>query len=473
MLSLGQAYHPFPHGTALYSFAQSSSTHTWLFAVAADSLTTSGQDSVFHLYRITRPLVDERLVNCYGDSIQYLAGSRLIGKDHYLGRQVRMEPNGDCHFELSNGQSHLLRCRAAVGTSWTWNGPVTATVDSLVLGTVLGQPDSLKYISLSSGQTVVISLAHGLVDFHNLYPFVGHDGALQDVTFSIWGIPALGLGGHLPGYGDIFQFHAGDRFQYQGRMQEPNGYSDRYKTLVVASQTQGSRFEYQDSLEMIQFIHPNSPPDDTIYSPMAAMVENYDSVGYLFLGLLPYQTSPDLALQIGMRIRAGSTRVEMDFANLSYFDTCSQAHILFESVGFRRFTEGLGLTHREYSDVGWYDWDTLICYQVQGDSWGNCLDLGSIVANEPLLAEQLKLYPNPATDKVRLALPAGIEAAGGKIEIYNAAGTLVRKLGLTSSAESLIDLDGLPEGLLLVRVMLPGHDPATLRLLALPGGGKR
>ncbi|MFN8397611.1 MAG: T9SS type A sorting domain-containing protein [Bacteroidia bacterium] len=455
-----------PHGTNLYSFTQANSSRTWLFALAADSVTVDSTDSIYHIYRITRPLLTEQLANCNGDSIQHLAGTLLVNKDHYLGKTLRIHPDGDCTFEFMNGSSYLLRSRAGVGTTWNWAPGVTAVVDSVVLGSVLGQADSIKFIGLSTGQTIALSRSHGLVQIHNLYPFPGHDGLVQDVEFKIWGIPALNLGGHLPTYGEIFQFHPGDRFQYYGRIQDPQGYSERYENRRVIAQTPGSRFEYQDSFERVQFIYPNSFPIYTVYDPWMTILDPYDSAAHYFIGLLPYQDSHGQTQQIGMTIRAGNTRVELHVQDLSGFDSCAQAHILFEYVRNRRFTEGLGMTLSRETDVSLNVVDSLLCYSVQQESWGNCVNISALAMSvDAPIEAAFQMYPNPAHDQVQLALPPQMAGHAGQLEVFSADGRLLMSRAIPTGNTHKIDLRGLPAGLHLVRLSIAGHAPITKRLV--------
>lgn len=64
----------------------------------------------------------------------------------------------------------------------------------------------------------------------------------------------------------------------------------------------------------------------------------------------------------------------------------------------------------------------------------------------PVVAPRLSLYPNPATDQVRVS---GIGAGTQRVELYSMAGALVRTVRLTEGG--CLSLQGLPSGIYFVR----------------------
>ncbi len=59
------------------------------------------------------------------------------------------------------------------------------------------------------------------------------------------------------------------------------------------------------------------------------------------------------------------------------------------------------------------------------------------------------VYPNPTTDIITLS---GYDPSSEYVEIYNITGTLLKTEQLNGIESALIDLSGLPSGLLLIKV---------------------
>jgi hypothetical protein len=94
---------------------------------------------------------------------------------------------------------------AAPGTTWMGPSSVTATVEGIEEGTVLGVTDSLKWISFSTGDTITISKDHGLVRWRipegDAYALIGIQGNLA-------------LGERFPDMQSLFNYTPGDVLQY-------------------------------------------------------------------------------------------------------------------------------------------------------------------------------------------------------------------------------------------------------------------
>ena len=69
-------------------------------------------------------------------------------------------------------------------------------------------------------------------------------------------------------------------------------------------------------------------------------------------------------------------------------------------------------------------------------------------ASHPSTAMQL--FPNPATDRIYFELPDPGETSGTRIEIYDAAGRLVRQVTIDSNS---MDVSGLARGMYHVRIL--------------------
>jgi hypothetical protein len=75
-------------------------------------------------------------------------------------------------------------------------------------------------------------------------------------------------------------------------------------------------------------------------------------------------------------------------------------------------------------------------------------------------ARALRLFPNPARDQVHLRWQGAAEQPGQAIA-YDAYGRQVRSIAIMpGSAEAVIDVGSLPDGLYIIRIRLDGEDTA-------------
>ncbi len=97
---------------------------------------------------------------------------------------------------------------AQLGESWVLDTAqnLIATVQGIHAQTVLGEPDSVKTISLSNGAQILLSKGHGILQFP--------DG-ISDATFDLVGIPSRNLGEKLPGWLEFYNFEPGDVLEYE------------------------------------------------------------------------------------------------------------------------------------------------------------------------------------------------------------------------------------------------------------------
>ncbi len=135
----------------------------------------------------------------------YLATER----PQFLGGHLVLAPNGSWVLATDNG-ARILQPSAEIGANWLFDpiNSVTATVSNIAMGTVLSEPDSLKSIHLSTGDSIIVSRDHGMV----LFPQEGPDAALELI-----GIEGMELGALLPKPADLFGLSPGDVIQYHLR----------------------------------------------------------------------------------------------------------------------------------------------------------------------------------------------------------------------------------------------------------------
>ncbi|MEM9023267.1 MAG: T9SS type A sorting domain-containing protein [Bacteroidota bacterium] len=82
-----------------------------------------------------------------------------------------------------------------------------------------------------------------------------------------------------------------------------------------------------------------------------------------------------------------------------------------------------------------------------------CNESGIVLSDEPLVVDQqvLDVYPNPATDRVQVTLPANTSGTT-LLEMIDPSGRTVREVRTEQSGNIWVDRNGLPAGLYLLRI---------------------
>lgn len=162
-------------------------------------------DSVFYFNRILSPCIacnpeDFNANGCWNAEQIFLNNQR-----QFLGDSV-VVANGIWNF--FGAIEFMIQPNAPAGDVFTYsNEPlIIATVDSITEGSVLGVTDSLKYIGLDNGTTIILSKEHGLTSMPD------STGSEQ---YNLCGISNRHLGEYELTFEEAFDFEVGDVLFYQ------------------------------------------------------------------------------------------------------------------------------------------------------------------------------------------------------------------------------------------------------------------
>jgi hypothetical protein len=130
--------------------------------------------------------------------------SKLYNQGQFLGKKVRHLQDNSLVFEGKD--TFFLKNMSSIGETWFFDPQhqIQANVESIVLGDVFGQSDSLKTIRLSNGAEIILSQNHGLIKF----PDFDSGG-----FYALIGLQQSNLGMKLPNIYDFFNFGIGDVFE--------------------------------------------------------------------------------------------------------------------------------------------------------------------------------------------------------------------------------------------------------------------
>lgn len=127
----------------------------------------------------------------------------------FTGRQIIRHSDGWCNFRFPVRKA--INLFAALNDSWLFDTTANVTAQVVFAGnaTVLGFPDSLKTILLSTGDTIRFSKNYGIVQWPNGYG--------NNSYYRLIGIHGRNIGELVPRMKDYFDFSPGDIFVYHGR----------------------------------------------------------------------------------------------------------------------------------------------------------------------------------------------------------------------------------------------------------------
>ncbi len=186
--SFSQNWTPFALGESHhYRF----DTGTWIDrTIRIDSVTNDAQGTVWHFPRLLTVLD---------------ASHAVSNVPHFCQRTLRVQGNGKYQFfDPGNVSLDVHSGLGAVALMDSANGSV-GTVTRLAVGSVLGLVDSIKVIQLSAGDSLVLSKAHGIVEW---------PASLGPQRYMLVGLQKQHLGDTLPGFDGFFRFGPGDVYYW-------------------------------------------------------------------------------------------------------------------------------------------------------------------------------------------------------------------------------------------------------------------
>ena len=173
--AIAQNWKCFTPGTNQYF----TNNYGYVRGMRIDSVVTTGADNVYHPFRTVR------MLNYWMSAVDSNGGS-------WLGKNVVAQPGGSFLFDNIYGDTVLIETMANVGDNWmfyndTTNNYYTATISSIDTMTILGNPDSIKRITLTAyvngvyapsdsfdNTELVLSKNYGFVQAIDLYNFPYH-----------------------------------------------------------------------------------------------------------------------------------------------------------------------------------------------------------------------------------------------------------------------------------------------------------
>ncbi len=118
------------------------------------------------------------------------------------------------------------------------------------------------------------------------------------------------------------------------------------------------------------------------------------------------------------------------------------------------YLKGLGGPYREcHDELDMSSRNRTLVYYKKGDvEWGTKLEITSAV--ETKISDEVKIYPNPAQDKVNINIP-NIGIGDYSVSIYDVLGNEVKQAKIQES-NSIINIENLETGIYMLKILNNG-----------------
>ncbi|MBK9176989.1 MAG: T9SS type A sorting domain-containing protein [Flavobacteriales bacterium] len=400
----------------------------------------------------------------------------LLNQPQFMQRKVNIGPTA-WHFH--DPGSFVLLPQANLGESWTYDtlANITASVSAVETAQVFGSDVLQKVITLSSGDSIVISEPYGVLSWS------GHE---------LIGTHGPDVGSLLPSLLDLFPYQTGDVLEYSVSESGYNGTTGyqgshrRYKFTVASGNVLASGIEYNgqyiehrwdwsdpDGSPLYTYGHlttigaswmagaPEFPWSDlqvsypgqlvrgrvheNIWLPpdTAACIARHwiNEAGERMIGCQPI-CFPDCAneqwtLTFGLPILPSPDNEPVPYYPIGYTDAFEPDYCNIQ------YRAGLGFEFLHGCYFEWGESYQLFGAVINGDTIGNVSSDESIIALsvDDQSDRTTILSPNPASDRIQLTRAT----SGSMMRITDLNGRLVTSHTLTSANET-IDVQALQPG---------------------------
>jgi len=391
-----------------------------------------------------------------------LQGSYNVYKNqpHFLQDKMLTSTNGIYRFYSPD--SFSIHSQANINDSWFFSQSQqdTATISTVYQGLVFGQLDSVKVISLSSGDSILLSKNYGIIYFSSSFTN----------TYDLIGIEALdystSIGVSMPNSHDIYDYEVGDIFVHRSILQSQSWYTpiDHYKYRIASKNQSPTGVTY--TVDFAETHDSGGPNPITRDSGTTTWTFNYP------------HSSVDEHNGIGMDINpAGNENYKMysvyeDGNGLFYkameshlLDTTTTPNVFYSLNGKLRsriYAPGFGKISDYYLYAGGSTFNSkLIAYYkngiVQGDtSIGVNFLIPLPTSKVQEEAVSMTITPNPANDFIVLNFEGKKFNYGLiNVRILNIRGQEIKSSSYPSNKTITLDVNGLVDGVYFVEVNAP------------------
>lgn len=377
----------------------------------------------------------------------------------FLQRQVR-KTDSSCIFDIP--EHFTIRHQASLHESWEFDpaGQITARISDICSVNGPGGSDSIKVITLSTGDTILLSKWNGIARFDPVY---GNDRYDR-------------IEGPVPGFRDFFDFSVGDILEYHGESWMVDSRDQFYirKAEITGKSSSTDRIEYD--VHILKYQREKYIPEEFWYSPAYASSRRYnekwifenasehpvnlfnnhlvrveDYVEVLHCNDL-YQYSRVLVARDSLGLY---TKTAGSFETMDFYSKYPEKQDILKRIDHSYYmcdeheyvyTEGLGITHYENRGFEWSRDERLVACRTGNDTIGTLTpDEDLVVGMKDHLQGRISVLPNPAGNSIRVIETAGASVFG--LTLIDLCGRVVRRSGT-----DFMDLMGVRAGIYILVV---------------------
>lgn len=419
--------------------------------ILVDSVKVENGDSVFYLNRVAVAVMNQ--------SWDYYAMTNL---PQFLQRKMIKESNGFYHFY--DTLSFCINPFATINDTWLYDtlNSITATLFQQGIDSLFGILDSVKYIYLSTGDTIILSKNYGIVRFPNGYG--------QNHFYELKGVEGPDVGEQVPGFWEFFDFNVGDELQYESgswAMCAQDHYSFKHK--IVSKNISGDTITYytEKFLTGLYYNSCMSPPEWDFYSfhgpsmlqfinsktdlfnacnNQIVSINNYGlSSSFTGSGCINPYTETNIYVIQKLKNDQNGLIKECYQAQYLCNDTSDLYYVCSGETVLITFVEGLGEVNHQIMGFEWSLGESLVGYVKNGDTVGNLTpDSLWLYTNQNNSSKTvISIYPNPASGILYLESHEQWAVA----EIIDLNGKVVKR-----AEGNEIDISDLRNGLYAIRI---------------------
>jgi hypothetical protein len=429
-------------------------------SIFADSFQVNGTDTTFFLNRIITACD-----TCTTPGIDYY----LKNQPHFLQRQVTVS---DGIYTFSDPWSFTIQPHAQLNDSWQFDTVFnyTATITDYGNSVTFGETDSIKTISLTNGDIIVVSKKFGIVQFPQI---------TGNKIFTLKGLQGPNVGILVPPFYKFFNFNVGDVFQYEikegvffpgvvidNQLKKVSILAKSYNQGVFSYQAQIQSKSWTDNFKATntEFIFENYIDTITFIDSTNHICNAYNHKAVANFNLIDPAQQPDSIMFgwvncytdfdgfwiKGLEFSNTSGASKQIFYSSQYDDPSLPSDLLTPAAyeNFRYlFKAGLGelsfswvLPDSEYSR-------NLIGYVKDGDTLGTVYNDFTYLAMNEIEDKRtgVSLFPNPISESAHINLN-NQSLYIDEIRLYDLQGQMIRVEENINSNSHLLERKELPAG---------------------------
>ncbi len=351
---------------------------------------------------------------------------------------------------------------STLNESWNFTDDISATITELSIMDIFGEEDSVKTISLSSGQEIVLSKNYGIINWMNEYQLIGIEGRDLGVT-----VPTFDdMFTHISP-GDVVCYAEGqwwaDEQVYGWNRQSRYDIMDitHYTDSVVIGAYVRSNYEeywkntndklffgYQDMV-----FYPTSITE--AYPNEATYVEGIID-GFVINRLGTHKWGGQKKSQVSYEVGGWFSTLYTECDELYFYELCPVGdEWLYEYTTFE-YTPEYGFLEYMNSGFEWGGHKDLVGVIDNGDTLGYIYPIDMFVGQEEIdLASKVFVYPSPAKELLHIKTT---EIEQINWSIFDISGKMVQKSAKVVASEKItIQVAHLPKGVYILQMELDGE----------------